>query len=158
MFVCVLESWGSWGTFWQSAGKKGLFSGFRRGKGGGRGLLRDLDRFASEQNGQPLVMTSGWGARIGLVDKIKNCHLSVFSSKKSLGNFLKRVHMQCFLFVRGSSWPEFVQIKLGIAHLFISKYLVSVHNTPGTWSYPSPRLVCQRSALRPITSTGNHSH
>ena len=86
MFVCVLESWGSWGTFWQSGGKKGPFSGFRRGWGW-RGLLRDLDRFASEQNGQPLVMTSGWGARIQLVDKITNSVLlpsiSIFILGKS---------------------------------------------------------------------------
>ena len=58
MFVCVLESWAVGGRFDRAGAKRVRFQ-VLGGAGGGGGLLRDLDRFASEQNGQPLVMTSG---------------------------------------------------------------------------------------------------
>ena len=162
MFVCVLESWGSWGTFWQSGSKKGPFSGFRRGKGAAKGfwgIWTDLPRNRTDSHlswRQVEEHEFNWSIKSQIaIDQ----YFHPGKIKKSLGNFLKEfICNACFLFVGGSSWPEFVQIKLGIVHLVISKYLVSVHNTPCTWSYPSPRLVCQRSALRPITSTGNHSH
>ena len=173
MFVCVLESWGSWGTFWQSAGKKGLFSGFRRGKGGGRGLLRDLDRFASEQNGQPLVMTSGWGARIQLVDKITNSVLLpsisiwILGNSKSLlaialvlANWRQAISYQKSslvlptLLVWVSSWPEFVQIKLGKAHLVISKSKIVVVLSTATSHFFLVHLsakVCSKNAWCAVT-------